>query len=106
MRWSERDSEPIVKLFGRFYRRLKGEVAHCNGELVEEASLPKDHRERWSPLVNEADLGTPLDVLLIRAVRGKQPDPKVREPDLHSASADAQVKLSTCCLRVNPSGIR
>ena len=96
MRWSKRHSESAVELLKRLDRCLKGEEAHGDGELVEEPSLPKDHRECWPPLVKEANFSFPLDVLLIRAVWSKQPDPEVRKPDLDGGSPMPQVKLSRC----------
>jgi hypothetical protein len=88
----KRYSESRVELLARLDRRLEGEVAHSDRELIEKAVLSEHHGKGRSPVINKSDLSWPLDILLVGSTGSEQADAEVRESNLDSRSADAQIQ--------------
>ena len=57
-------------------------------------------------MVNEADLGLPLDVLLIVATRRVQPQPQVGKTHFHGLASDAEIELTMALFRVDADRTR
>jgi len=98
--------KPRIEHFDRFYRSLQREPAHRNCELIEEAHLSNHHRPSGAPLLQESDLGLPLDEDIIPGIAwSHKPHRRIGELHLRRRTTYPEKYVATGCLRINISCI-
>jgi len=73
---------------------------HSYGELVVKADLTEKYLPGRSPFMRKSHFRVPLNVGVVRRGWGVKPDADVKESDSASLSADSEVDLTKCPLKI------
>lgn len=71
-------------------------------ESVHKADLADQHRPRWTPVSNEADLGLPLDELIIRCLWRVKPEGEIEKAGRDRLAAYPETDLFVATVRIDP----